>query len=278
MNMSKTNRAFELDALRGLSIFMMIGHHLIWDIRYLLGYDLFEFQEGDFFNYVLQPLFLCCFILISGICCTFSRSNLKRSLRLLIGAIAISVIMALVSFILLDIGILSDLHKEGLFVFFNILHLLTVGTFICWLIERIERSFGKKRTADGTKSVYLASLVNSGLVIAALCVFMAEPLIRSLRYDLDTYAFLPLGILPKNSISMGDYLPMIPWLGVFLVGISVGRILYTEKRTAFPNAPRVIRSLCIPFEWIGRHSLFVYLIHQPIILAILFAGRYSGIW
>ncbi|MBN1775951.1 MAG: DUF1624 domain-containing protein [Clostridiales bacterium] len=276
--MSKSNRAFELDALRGLAIFMMICHHLIWDIRYLLGYDLFEFQEGDFFNYVLQPFFLCCFILISGICCTFSRNNLKRSLRMLIGSVAISVIMALVSYALLAVGVISDLHEEGLFVFFNILHLLTVGTFICWVIEKLEMNAGKNLVTGDKKSVYYSSLINSGLIIAALCVFMAEPLIRILRNDLNTYAFLPLGILPKDAISMGDYLPMIPWLGVYLIGISVGRTLYINRETAFPNTPQIIRALSRPLEFIGRHSLFVYLIHQPIILAILFGGRYSGIW
>lgn len=276
--MEKQNRAFELDALRGLAIFMMIGHHLIWDIRYLLGYDLFEFQEGDFFNYALQPFFLCCFILISGICCTFSRNNLKRSFRMLIGSVAISVIMALVSFALLQVGVISDLQDEGLFVFFNILHLLTVGTFVCWAIEKLERLANQKRGIDDSKSVYYSSLINGGLIITALCLFMAEPLVRNMQNDVDTYAFLPLGILPKDAISMGDYLPMIPWLGVFLIGISIGRMLYAQRITAFPNTPKMIRTFSLPFEFIGRHSLFVYLIHQPIILAILFGGRYSGLW
>ena len=278
--MEKANRVFELDALRGLSIFMMICHHLIWDIRYLLGYDtLFKFERGIFFTYILQPLFLCCFIMISGVCCTFSRNNLKRSLRLLLGAVALSVIMALVSFLLLKIEVISDLHEEGLFVFFNILHLLTVGTFICFLIEKGEK---RATIADSDSEIVTlrapSAMTNSILIVVALMIFMSDSFVRMLRGTVDTYAFLPLGIYPYDYISMGDYLPLIPWLGVFLIGMVLGRILYANKKTAFPGAPKLLIQLTRPFEFIGRHALFVYLIHQPILLAILFGGRYSGLW
>ena len=47
--MDKNKRAFELDALRGFAIFMMILHHMIFDFRYLLGLNVFAFQV--FTNY-----------------------------------------------------------------------------------------------------------------------------------------------------------------------------------------------------------------------------------
>lgn len=280
MTMKNNDRAFELDALRGLSIFLMICHHLIWDIRYILGYtELFKFEKGYFFNYVLQPLFLCCFILISGVCCTFSRNNLKRSLRLMIGALTLSLIMALASFVLLKLEMISDLKQEGLFVFFNILHLLTVGTFLCYIVEKAESR--SKRADSPPDPVMLnspSSWTNSILIISALILFVAEPFVRKMSQRVDTYAFLPFGVLPESYISMGDYLPMVPWLGVFLVGMVLGRILYSGKMTLFPGAPLTLRRITRPFEWIGRHSLFVYLIHQPILLAILFGGYYAGLW
>ncbi|MBN1892284.1 MAG: DUF1624 domain-containing protein [Clostridiales bacterium] len=276
--MEKKDRAFELDALRGLAIFMMICHHFIWDVRYLLDYDLFEFVESTFFNYALQPFFLSMFIVISGICCTFSRNNLKRSLRLLSGAVAISIIMALVSVILLEIGVIDDLHRGGLFVFFNILHLLTVGTFLCWLIESFERTKLRSKKNLPVDTTFFSPSVNSALIIAALFIFLAEPFIDRFQREFRTYAFLPLGIIPENCVSMGDYLPIIPWLGVFLIGMALGRILYRDKRTAFPGAPGILRTISAPFEFIGRHSLLFYLVHQPILLAILFGGRYAELW
>jgi uncharacterized membrane protein len=187
--------------------------------------------------------------------------------------------MALVSFLLLKLEVISDLHEEGLFVFFNILHLLTVGTFICFLIEKFEK---KKVIPDPVvENVSLnapSSMTNSILIVVALMLFMSDSFVRSLRGTFDTYALLPFGILPDDYISMGDYLPLVPWLGVFLVGMALGRILYANKETAFPGAPKIVRQLARPFELIGRHSLFVYLIHQPILLAILFGGRYFGLW
>jgi len=77
---------------------------------------------------------------------------------------------------------------------------------------------------------------------------------------------------------MGDYLPMLPWLGFFFVGVIISRIGYRGKQTLFPDSPMAVRNAAKPFEWMGRNSLLIYLIHQPVLLAILFGLRYLGVW
>jgi uncharacterized membrane protein len=134
--MTKNVRAFELDALRGLSIVMMLGHHFIFDVRYLLEIDMFAFQESEIFISLAQPLFLSIFLSVSGICCQFSKNNLRRAVRMGIAALTLSVMM----------GVFSILFDEGLFVFFNILHLLTVGTLIYWLIYKLEARKARKES------------------------------------------------------------------------------------------------------------------------------------
>ncbi|MFC1906028.1 heparan-alpha-glucosaminide N-acetyltransferase domain-containing protein [Chloroflexota bacterium] len=82
-----------------------------------------------------------------------------------------------------------------------------------------------------------------------------------------------LGLKPQSFVTL-DYFPMLPWFGVFLLGIFAGKLLYPEGVRRFKfrdlNNPAT-KSL----GFMGRHSLLIYLIHQPIALAILFALYYN---
>lgn len=266
--MTKNLRAFELDALRGLSIVMMLCHHFIFDVRYILNIDAFAFQNSFLFNNFFQPLFLCVFLSVSGICCQFSKNNLRRAVRMGIAAMTLSVMM----------GVFSVLFDEGLFVFFNILHLLTVGTFIYWLIDKLEAKIARKESIQPQEIIIVQSRNNAYFLIAAMFFFIGMQVLPEISGKVDTYWLLPFGILPKDYLSMGDYLPMIPWLGVFLIGIVIGRTAYRDRKSLFPGAPPTFLKITKPFEWVGRNSLVVYLVHQPIMLAILFGGRYFGWW
>lgn len=67
---------------------------------------------------------------------------------------------------------------------------------------------------------------------------------------------------------MLDYWPILPWFGVMLLGVFAGNTLYGDgrKRDASPGSrPTPVR----PLAFLGRHSLLVYLVHQPILLAAL---------
>jgi uncharacterized membrane protein len=69
---------------------------------------------------------------------------------------------------------------------------------------------------------------------------------------------------------MADYMPLFPWLGVFLIGCVIGRICYKDKKTLFTGRGKVMKAIARPVEFIGRHSLIIYLVHQPLVYAILF--------
>ena len=80
----------------------------------------------------------------------------------------------------------------------------------------------------------------------------------------------PLGLTAKGFVS-GDYFPLLPQLGWFLLGAFLGKTLYRRKTTLFPRFPAQaapIGALC----WCGRHSLWIYLLHQPLLygLTLLF--------
>ena len=67
MGKKSGTRAFELDVIRGFSIFMMMLMHFAYDIRYIFGLDAFAFLEGTTFWVVVHPLFLVFFVGVSGI-------------------------------------------------------------------------------------------------------------------------------------------------------------------------------------------------------------------
>ena len=80
----------------------------------------------------------------------------------------------------------------------------------------------------------------------------------------------PLGLLYPG-FSSGDYFPLLPNLGYFLLGTVLGRTLYKKKESLLPginaNGPG-LRFLC----WCGQQSLWIYLLHQPILAGII------GLW
>ena len=76
-----------------------------------------------------------------------------------------------------------------------------------------------------------------------------------------------LGIHPPAFYSI-DYTPVFPWLGVVLIGVYFGTLAYPEGIRRWNIViPEIFGKT---FGFLGRHSLALYLIHQPVILSILF--------
>ncbi|ACV62899.1 protein of unknown function DUF1624 [Desulfofarcimen acetoxidans DSM 771] len=77
--------------------------------------------------------------------------------------------------------------------------------------------------------------------------------------------FCPVG-LPGPQFSSIDYYPLIPWFGPFLYGIAINKLFYREKHSLFKFSPPQKNLFC----FLGQHSLLIYLVHQPVLLLILF--------
>ena len=89
----------------------------------------------------------------------------------------------------------------------------------------------------------------------------SDNLVKNITPDFD-YLFI-FGITSNNFVS-SDYYPLIPWLGIFIYGIIIGKVLYKEKRSVFNyNMGNNIIS------WLGRHTLPIYMIHQPVLILLI---------
>lgn len=242
-------RAFELDILRGVAIVMMMFMHFSWDIRYEFGIDTFNYLHSDWFWEFVHPIIIVLFVGISGICCSFSRNNLKRGLKLLSVAL------------IFTFGTLFVTKVMNIYclILFNVLHMLSISTliyaFIIFLADKLKLNSRIVTLILGMIGIYIMMLNN-----------------RLYLYD-DTSSnllLMPLGITVIGEPSVVDYMPLIPWLGVFLTGSAIGRAVYPDKKTLFPDTGKGIRKVLAPLGFLGRHSLIVYIIHQPVIYAILY--------
>lgn len=107
----------------------------------------------------------------------------------------------------------------------------------------------------------MSKLSTFWLTVIALLVLLAGQAVRGLTGH---WLLLPLGIMYEGYRSM-DYYPLIPWYSAFLPGMAAGRLLYAGKKGRI--APVTGLNW---LTWLGRHSLLIYLVHQPVLLTLLY--------
>jgi uncharacterized membrane protein len=103
-------------------------------------------------------------------------------------------------------------------------------------------------------------------VVGIICIGLG---IMVQQVTLDTPYLLWLGLKPVGFYTL-DYFPLLPWFGVVLIGVSIGKTMYKDYERQF-HVIDLSRSILIrSLSFLGRHSLKIYILHQPVILLILF--------
>lgn len=235
-------RIYLLDELRGFAIFCMVFYHAFFTMAYFFNFNIGS-QLFTFFT-PLEPFFAGLFILISGICSNFSSSNLKRGLKLLIIAIAIT----LITYFFIP---------EALIVF-GILHMLSISIILFGLTEKLLNKIPLIIGLILTAVLFLITMpVQNGYI-----GIVNHP-IFNIPYSWYRLNFLfPFGIFNSNFYS-SDYFPLFPWLFLFLFGSFLGR---TAKKQSLPTF--IYDSHVKFFSFLGKHSLIIYILHQPVIYFI----------
>lgn len=237
--MSKKNisrRIWEIDFLRGLSIILVVGYHLLFDLGAYVGVKRFLGFSTDLSTVafmVAQHFFAGLFIVLSGTSSTLTRSNVRRGLRLLVVSLAVTAV--------------TYIFDPSEAVWFGILQLLAVSILI------YGAAFAKARPVTcAAWGVFVLGL-SAGLHLLKSSV--------TIRFDW----LLPLGIHSPGYSSF-DYFPLIPWFGIFLIGAALGKSAYAPRRSLLPwRLPQTFVNAA------GRHSLLIYIAHQPVIMGVLYA-------
>lgn len=257
---SKKDRAYELDLLRGIAIVMMMCMHFSYDVRYEFGLDMFSYLESDWYWIFVHPLNLVLFVGVSGICCSFSRNNVVRGAKLLAVALAFTGITVGITHLTYKLAeSYTFIPKVYCVILFNVLHMLSVSTLFYALLVFI---LNKLKLNDKAQALII------GLIGSYITTLLLR--IHYLDGTSSNWLLIPLGIEVDGAPAVVDYMHLIPWMGVFLIGAAIGKVCYTDKRSLFPKPSDTLCKIKAPIEFLGRHSLIVYLIHQPIGFMILY--------
>lgn len=226
-------RIWELDFIRGVAIIGVVFVHVVYDLNSIFG---IKFDLGAVFDAV-QEYGSLIFIVLSGICVTLGRHNIKRGLVVMGGGLIITA----VTYFMIHMDMISQYAK----IDFGILSCLGA----CMLFYSLVK--------NANKYVILAI----GVLFTCLGF-----LVSRVFFDHDWLLFLGLR---SRSYYAGDYFPLLPNLGYFLVGAFVGKTVYKNKKTLMPRVNDqnpVIRF----FGFLGRQSLWIYLAHQPLAYGVLY--------
>lgn len=234
------------DTLRGLTLLSMIAYHGCWDMVYILGAHWPWYQSSG--AYLWQQSICWTFILLSGFSFSLGRRHWRRG-WLVFGCGAVVTAVTLVV-------------MPGQEIWFGVLTLL--GS--CMLLGALlERPLGRVPAGAGlvlsaalfvlTRSVNRGYLGFEGLRLAAL----PGELYRNM-------ATAYLGF-PFPGFRSTDYFSLVPWLFLFLTGYFLFR-LTGQRLAAAPDLGR-----CAPLEALGRRSLLVYMLHQPVLYGLTMVLR-----
>ena len=232
----KGNRYWEVDAARGVAILMMVVYHFTYDLYAFGGYDV-DAVGGFWARFADATASLFLFLVGVSLAISHKRSGggfrkyLLRGLRILGYGMLLTAI-----FLVFGMGIVA----------FGILHLIGVSIVLSYPFLKLG----------------FANLL-FGVAIFATGLYLQAG-------DLTGSAWLlPFGVVPEGW-AMPDYRPLLPWFGMVLVGLFFGNVTYDEGRrpAGLPGAAPVAARPLLP---LGRNSLAIYLVHQPVMVVLLAA-------
>lgn len=228
-------RIWELDVLRGVCILGMVVVHLIYDLQTF--FSLPFLADSQLFDLIKQWGGVL-FLLISGICVTLGSHPVRRGLIVFACGLICSAVTAGMYFL--------NMADKSIIIYFGVLHCLGVCMLLWPLFKRLP--------------VWALGLLGLGLTVLGLWI--------SGNVVVDFPWLIPLGLVPGDFAS-SDYFPLLSNLGFFLVGAFLGKTLYRKKETLLPRVNPANPVLAF-FTLLGKWSLPVYLLHQPVITGLLY--------
>ncbi len=232
-HLSKHERIQAIDLVRGVDIVLMV----LFNYSVTLSYFGIIQAQPNFLYWRVFPISIASiFIFLSGAAARISFENHKEGFgkRYLTRGAKLFIFAAFVTLFT------SIFVPEGT-IYFGILHFFAASSLLLPLFIKYNR-------------------LN---LVAGLSIVVAGFYLQQTDFNF-SYLFW-LGFIPRG-FSTFDYFPLIPWLGVLLLGVYYGK--YIAGMTAnikFKN------ELAGKFMFLGKNSLTVYLVHQPVLIIILFA-------
>ena len=232
-----------LDSIRGITLLSMMVYHGCWNFVYIYGKNWKWYRsEGA---YLWQQSICWTFILLSGFCFSLGKKHIKSGLKVFGSGALVTLVT------------LCFMPQNR--VVFGVLTCIGSCILLTALMEKVLKKI--PLTLGGTVSFFLFLItknVNEGyLGFAGGKLF---PLPEFLYQNLWSTFW---GFPEKNFYST-DYFSILPWGFLFLTGYYLSGI--GKKRGWFEKD--IMRKGNAAASFWGRHSLLLYLLHQPVIYGL----------
>lgn len=237
-----SSRLFLLDGVRGFALVNMILYHTLYDVVYIFGHPIGWYQSQ--IGYLWQQSICWCFILLSGFCFSLGKRPIRRGGLIFIMGCAVSLVTAIA------------MPEQR--VRFGILSLIGCSMILTGLCSNL---LGKINPFVGLGLSFGVFLLTKTVPIGAIG-FADTPILSLPKMLYQTGWLYPLGF-PRWDFFSSDYFSIIPWLFLYWTGYFIAKAVGDCQR--FDCLKHSIPVL----GWIGKHSLWIYLVHQPVVYAVL---------
>ena len=240
---TKTNRMWLPDALRGLALLNMLVYHGMYDWVYVFGHASRWYDIWAPGCHVWQQYICWSFIVLSGFSFPLARKPVKNGL-LVAGCAAV-------------LTAVTAVFMPSEAIWFGVLHLNAAAVLLTCLVypllQRVPAGMGLATSAA------LFALTNQ--LPYGGCLGFENWHLCALPAGLYKANWFWLGLPDLTRFTSADYFPVIPWVFLFWCGVFLARLWHPSRG----EAPAAAAPLCA----VGRNTLFVYMLHQPVIYGAL---------
>ncbi len=222
-------RYLQLDFIRGIAILLMVVFHLCFDLNNFHFIDIDIYHRVDRDWFYFRMIILTLFISCVGI--SLALANEEK-----IDIQKVKKRFIQLSFFSVLITLASYITFPQTWIYFGILHFITLASVMALLFVRFE---------------WIALIL--GVLIVAL--FNLNIISMHWLYEL----LKEVLYLPERT---EDLVPLTPWFGVVLIGIFIGK----KRLFLFPLPSNKLTEF---IGLLGKHSLVIYLVHQPLFFGII---------